>query len=96
MITSENFLMHELIGLKTEVVESTNPQILGLKGVIIDETKHMFIIQTKNGKKMVPKKENKFNFSFYSQKLTLKGNLLEKRSHERLEIKIWQKILACQ
>jgi len=29
MITSENIASHELIGLKTEVVESTNPQIVG-------------------------------------------------------------------
>lgn len=87
MITSENITSHELIGLKTEVVESTNPQILGLNGVVIDETKHMFVIQTKNGKKMLPKKENKLNFSFNTEKFTLSGALLAKRSHERLEVR---------
>ena len=87
MITLDNIVSHELIGLETEVVESTNSQILGLKGAVIDETKHMLIIQTNNGKKMLPKKENKLNFLFNDQKLTLSGALLEKRSHERLEVR---------
>ena len=87
MITLENIASHELIGLKTEVVESTNPQILGLNGVVIDETKHMFHIQTRNGKKMLSKKENKLNFYFNSQKFMVSGALLEKRSHERLEVR---------
>ena len=55
--------------------------------MVIDETKHMFVIQTKNGKKMLPKKENKLNFSFNAEKFTLSGALLEKRSHERLEVR---------
>ena len=88
MITSENLSSHELIGLKTEVVESANPEILGFNGTIIDETKHMFIIQTKNGKKMLSKKENKLNFSFSAQKFMLSGIPLQKRSYERIEIKI--------
>jgi len=45
MITSENIALHELIGLKIEVVESTNPQILGLNGVVIDETKKITLME---------------------------------------------------
>ncbi|MEK6930342.1 MAG: ribonuclease P protein subunit, partial [Thermoproteota archaeon] len=30
MITAENIASHELIGLRTEIVESSNPQIIGL------------------------------------------------------------------
>ena len=32
MITAENITSHELIGLRTEIVESTNSQIIGLNG----------------------------------------------------------------
>ena len=85
MITSENITAHELIGLKTKIVESSNSKILGLNGVVVDETKHMLILQTKNGKKMISKKENKFNFLTSVEKLIHSGTVLEKRSYERLE-----------
>ena len=39
MITAENITSHELIGLRTEIVESSNSQIIGLNGTITDETK---------------------------------------------------------
>jgi len=42
MITKENIISHELIGLKTEIIDSSNKEILGLNGTIIDETKSMF------------------------------------------------------
>ena len=46
MITPENIAVHELIGLETEIVNSSNKEILGLKGIIVDETKFMFVIKT--------------------------------------------------
>ena len=60
MITSENLNAHEFIGLQTEIKESSNLQIVGLSGVIVDETKHMFLLQTKNGLKDIPKNHNKW------------------------------------
>ena len=39
MITPENITSHELIGLRTEIIESSNPQIIGLNGTVTDETK---------------------------------------------------------
>ncbi len=55
MITAENITSHELIGLRTEIVESSNSQIIGLNGTITDETKSMIIINTANGTKMISK-----------------------------------------
>ncbi len=54
MITLENITMHELVGLKTIISDSPNKQIIGLYGTIVDETKFMFIINTKKGLKMIP------------------------------------------
>ena len=48
--------MHELVGLKTIISDSPNKQIIGLYGTIVDETKSMFVINTKKGFKMIPKK----------------------------------------
>ena len=39
MITADNIISHEFIGLHTEIIKSTNPQVIGLNGRIMDETK---------------------------------------------------------
>ena len=84
MISAENLILHELIGLKTEVQESSNPQIIGVNGQIVDETKHMFLLLTKNGYKMLSKKHNKWGFFLHDQKISVSGSLLDKRAYERL------------
>ena len=84
MITKENLFMHEIIGLDAQVVQSNNKQIAGISGKVIDETKLMFVLNTKNGIKKIPKKNNEWKFSFYKNELTVNGNLLAKRPQERL------------
>ncbi len=51
MITRDTITRHELIGLDTQVVESSNLQLVGLNGRVINETKSMITINTKKGKK---------------------------------------------
>ena len=84
MISAENLVAHELIGLKTEVLESSNTQIIGINGQIVDETKHMFLLETNNGFKMFSKKHNKWGFFPHDQKISVSGSLLEKRAYDRL------------
>ncbi len=88
MISLENIPKHELIGLKTIISDSTNKQIVGLNGTVVDETKSMFIINTKNGFKMIQKKHNTWKFLVNNKETTLSGALFEKRSFDRLEAKI--------
>jgi len=88
MISLENIPKHELIGLKTIISDSTNKQIIGLNGTVVDETKSMFIINTKNGFKMIQKKHNTWKFLVNNKETTLSGALFEKRSFDRLETKI--------
>jgi ribonuclease P protein subunit POP4 len=88
MISLENIPKHELIGLKTIISDSTNKQIVGLNGTVVDETKSMFIINTKNGFKMIQKKHNTWKFLVNNKETTLSGALFEKRSFDRLETKI--------
>ncbi len=57
MITIDNIASHEFIGLHTEIIQSSNPQIIGLNGRIVDETKSMFKINTENGTKSISKSE---------------------------------------
>ena len=87
MITAENFTSHELIGSPVKVIESTNHQIIGLKGQIIDETKSMFKIKTGNGSKMIPKKHNILEFSIQDRKISVNGDVLAKRPFDRIGVK---------
>ena len=77
-----------MIGLETVISASSNGQIIGLTGTIVDETKSMFTINTKNGFKIVPKKHNTWKFFSDGNELTFSGSLLEKRSFDRLGTKL--------
>ena len=92
MINSKNISQHELIGLKTEISDSTNPQIIGINGTIINETKSMFTLNTINGKKIFPKAHCIWNFILNKQQIMINGSKIEKRPFDRMRGKIWPKI----
>ena len=87
MITSENIAYHELIGLHTVIVNSTNSQVVGLSGKIVDETKSMFVLETSNGLKSIPKSISQWGFDLDGKKITLDGASLLRRSYERVGVK---------
>jgi ribonuclease P protein subunit POP4 len=43
-ITPENLIYHTLIGLEAVVSGSTNPDMVGIAGVVIDETRNTLVI----------------------------------------------------
>nr|WP_321497517.1 ribonuclease P protein component 1 [uncultured Methanolobus sp.] len=47
-ITPSNLVFHELIGLQVVITECTNPTLEAIRGKVVDETKNMLIIQTKD------------------------------------------------
>ena len=84
MITSDNICSHEFIGLDTEIVQSTNPQVIGLNGRIINETKSMFTINTENGVKSIAKSTNDWKFSIQNKDVIVDGSKITKRPFDRL------------
>lgn len=84
MITAENITSHELIGLHTEIIESTNSQIIGLNGTITDESKSMLTINTTSGSKMIAKSNNSWKFSIDNRDIILDGSKIAKRAFDRL------------
>lgn len=88
MITFENISSHEMIGLRTEITNSSNNQFVGLTGTIVDETKSMFTVNTENGQKMIPKTQNTWKFFSDENEFAFSGHLLEKRSYDRLGAKL--------
>lgn len=83
-ITPENLIYHELIGLKVEVLESSNPSLRGLKGKVIYETKKTLVIE--NGRtRRIPKQNTIFIFQLPSQqKVKVDGNLLLASPEDRI------------
>ena len=87
MITKENIASHELIGLQAQIVESSNKQIIGLAGKVVDETKFMFTLHTLKGNKKIPKETARWKFSFNNDHAEIEGAKLAKRPYERMGMK---------
>ena len=92
MITTDTISRHEFIGLETQIVDSTNQQVIGLNGTIINETKSMFTINTQKGMKKIPKATNEWGFSIQGEKTIVNGSKIVKRSFERIGVKVWPEI----
>ncbi len=94
MRTAENLPRHELIGLPVEIVESTDPNIKGLVGTVIDETRNMLIIEQNKREIRVPKKQCEFRFTLQNKdKVQVSGQLIFGRPEERLKKRLpkkWQ------
>jgi ribonuclease P protein subunit POP4 len=84
MITAENITQHEFIGLKTQITDSTNSEIIGLNGTIINETKSMFGLRTERGIKLIPKSNNSWKFNVNKQQITINGSKIQKRPFDRI------------
>jgi ribonuclease P protein subunit POP4 len=63
MISSQNVLGHELIGLDILVSGASNPDQRGISGTIIDETKNLLVIETMRGVKRIQKMHSPFRLS---------------------------------
>lgn len=84
MITIQNITSHEFIGLNTEIIKSTNPQVVGLNGRIINETKSMFTINTEKGSKSIAKSNNNWKFSIEGKDVIVNGSKITKRPFDRI------------
>ncbi|HUU78983.1 MAG TPA: ribonuclease P protein subunit [candidate division Zixibacteria bacterium] len=92
-ITPKNIHRHELIGLNIEIVKSADPKIIGTKGIVIDETQHMFVIQSINNTETIAQKRIKIQKKICSFRFTLptgelvdiEGSLLNSKSENRIK-----------
>ncbi len=72
----------EYIGSMLEVVQSPNPSLNGLRGKVLNETKHTFIIEVNQQEKRIMKKGNTFHINGKE----VQGSLITKRPEERLKL----------
>ncbi len=88
MITSENILKHELIGLEAEIVESSNPSQIGIRGRVIDETRQTLTLEVSDKPKSFVKDQCKFRFILPDRKrVMVRGELLVSRPEDRIKKK---------
>jgi len=84
MITPDNITRHEFIGLKTQITDSANRQIIGLNGTVIYETKSMFTLNTTKGIKLIQKGHTNWKFNVNEQQIMVNGSKIQKRPFERI------------
>ena len=76
---------HELIGLDVEVVSSTHPGYVGLRGRVVDETQSMLVIESDGVEKKVPKTTCVFEFGDQGRKERVKGSDIEFKPEDRVK-----------
>lgn len=75
---------YEFIGEMLEVVESSNKDLIGVKGKVINETKNMFELD--NGKKLI-KNQSVFDINIGEKVFRIDGKLLVGRPEDRIKKK---------
>ncbi|MBX7076296.1 MAG: ribonuclease P protein subunit [Methanobacteriaceae archaeon] len=87
MINSNNIFYHELIGLELEVIDSSNKSLIGISGIVIDETKKTLKIETINNKeKLIQKDVSIFHFTLPDGlKVEINGKILLNRPEDRIK-----------
>lgn len=90
MITVNNLVHHEFIGLRVNVTSSTNKS-LNLNGIVIDETKNTIKIEIQNDngifeEKLIPKSNSIFQFTLPNNEIVeIEGNILSIRPEDRIK-----------
>jgi ribonuclease P protein subunit POP4 len=73
----------ELIGRHVKIKECTDPAFVNVSGMVIDETKNTFLIETEGKQKRIAKNTATFEFEYKEKKITVKGSRLIYRPEDR-------------
>lgn len=98
-LSPHNIIHHELIGIDTKVVDSTNSSLIGIEGRIVDETKNILTVETDAQEKKIPKSCSSFIFTIPSfngkrylpLKIKVDGRLLLSQPENRIQTKFKKK-----
>ena len=90
MVEPKELVRHELIGLEVKIVDSTNKEVVGIRGRVIDETRNILVVETKDGEeKRFVKEQCTFLFRLPSgSKVKIEGRLLVSRPEDRIKKKL--------
>lgn len=79
-----NIRKHELIGLPIIVTGAPDPSLVGLRGVVVDETRNTLRVETPRGERIVPKQGATFTFEIEGG-LVVAGDDLLFRPEDRIK-----------
>ena len=86
MTVTPSIVQHEFIGLETKVVKSSNPDVVGITGKVVDETRNTFTILTMVTKKVVIKDTSVFDFVLPDGTVVeMDGKVMMGRPEDRLK-----------
>ena len=89
MISPQNVIRHELIGLDVLVVHASNPAQTGISGRIIDETRNMLIIAAERGVRKIPKRLSTFRITLPDGRMVeVNGSVLVMAPEKRITVQI--------
>ncbi|WP_209476031.1 ribonuclease P protein component 1 [Thermococcus stetteri] len=88
-VTRKNIIWHELIGLKAKVIRASHPELVGIEGYVLDETRNTLTLV---GDKVwvIPKDVVEIEFDLGNEKIRINGKDLVGRPEMRLK-KRWRK-----
>jgi len=80
------FVQNEFIGLSARVVKSTNPNYVGIKGKVINETRNTLVIRHENEDKVLVKNVAVFHFTMPDGTIVeADGNIIVGRPEDRVK-----------
>ena len=86
MTVTPSIVQHEFIGLETKVVKSSNPDLVGITGKVVDETRNTFTILHDDKEKVVVKEIAVFDFALPDGTIVeMDGKVIMGRSEDRLK-----------
>ena len=87
MISSQNVIRHEIIGLDVLVSGASNSLHRGVTGRIIDETKNLLVIETSKGMKSIPKMYSRFQLHLPCNELVeIDGSVMALAPEKRINL----------
>ena len=83
--TKKNILYSTFIGLQVELINSSQRELIGLVGKVVDETKNLLVIEKAGGKEVkIPKVSSTFRFTLDDgSKFDIEGMKITFRPEER-------------
>jgi len=86
MTVSPSVVQYEFIGLETTVVKSSNPDVVGLSGKVVEETRNTLTILQDNTENVIVKDTSVFEFVLPDKTVVeIDGKVIMGRPEDRLK-----------
>jgi len=85
MRNENNLHMHELVGLRLRVVQASDGGMVGMEGIVVDETRETLVIEDTR-RRTLPKRGNAFELTLEDgSTVVLEGDTIAYRPEDRVK-----------